>query len=148
MRKAFDKELFNKYDVAARTAVKELLKGSDWTVKDSEKKMAVDLEIYKGTEKIAYIETEVKLSWNKKEFIYPDVQWPERKWKYCKLDKPTIFLMFNHDLSQYLTTTGEILLSSKLEMVRNKYVKYGENFFKVPVEKVMFNDVHGQLRSL
>lgn len=148
MRKAFDKELYNKYDIAARTAVKELLKGTDWTVQDSEKKMAVDLEIYEGTAKIAYIETEVKLNWNQEKFQYGDVQWPERKWKYCKLDKPTIFLMFNHDLSQYLTATGDTLLSSKLEMIRNKYVKYGENFFKVPVDKVIFNDVQGQLRSL
>jgi hypothetical protein len=45
MRKAFDKELYNKYDVAARAAVKELLKDTIWTVQDSEKKMAVDLEI-------------------------------------------------------------------------------------------------------
>jgi hypothetical protein len=56
--------------------------------------------------------------------------------------------MFNHDLSRYLTATGDTLLSSKLEMIRNKYVKYGENFFKVPVDKVIFNDVKGQLRAL
>lgn len=148
MRKRFDKELYNKYDKAAKDMVNKLFKGTAWTVKVSEKKTAVDFEVYENGKHICYLEAEVKLNWETPEFPYGDVQWPERKWKYCQLDKPTIFIMFNRDLSKYLTATGTDLLGSKLEMVRNKYISYGENFFKVPVSKITFNDVYSEIRGL
>ena len=119
-RKHFDRELYNKFDTLAKEKVEKLFKGTAWEVTVSPKKTAVDFEIREGGEHIGYLEVEVKRNWNQKEFQYPDVQWPERKWKYCQLDKPTIFLMFNHDLSNYLTATGEILLGRKMEMVRNR----------------------------
>lgn len=147
-RKHFDKELYAKYDVAAKKAIKKIFKGSAWTIKENEKKTGVDFLVFEGDKHIAYLEVEVKMNWNQKDFPYGDVQWPERKWKYTQLDKPTIFLMFNHDLGQYLTARGETLLNSKLEMVRNKYVRFGENFFKVPVSEITFNDVHSELRDL
>jgi len=148
MRKHFDKELYKKYDTAAKAAAEKLFENSAWTIKISEKKTAVDYQVFEGDKHIAYLEVEVKMNWNVKDFPYTDVQWPERKWKYTQLDKPTIFLMFNHDLSQYLTAPGKALLNSKLEIVRNKYVRYGEQFFKVPVSEVTFNDVHSQIRGL
>lgn len=147
-RKHFDKELYNKYDTAAKLAVEKLFEGSDWTIQISPKKTAVDYMIFEGGEHIGYLEVEVKMNWSTPIFPYADVQWPERKWKYCNLDKPTIFLMFNHDQSQYLTATGEVLLGSKLEMVRNKYVRFGENFFKVPVTNIRFNDVYSEIKAL
>lgn len=148
MRKKFDKSLYDKYDAAAKTKLAEIFKGLQWQVKVSPKKMDVDFEVYKDGELVGYLETEVKLNWNTAPFPYSDVQWPERKWKYCSLGKPTIFMMFNHDLSEYLTAMGTDLLSSKLEMVRNKYIPYGENFFKVPTTKVIFNDITAALGKL
>lgn len=149
MRKHFDRELYNKYDTMAKAKVNELFDDTGWTIEVNEKKMGVDFLVYdEDDEHVAYLEVEVKTNWKEETFPYSDVQWPERKWKYCELDKPTIFLMFNIDLSQYLTARGETLLGSKLEMVRNKYVRYGENFFKVPVSKITFNDVYKELRDL
>jgi len=141
MRKHFDKALYDRYDAAAKTAARTLLQHTNFVLKDSEKKTDVDFEIYKDDKLIGFLEVEVKRNWAVGPFIYNDVQWPERKWKYCNLTKPTVFLMFNADLSQYLTATGEDLLSSKIEMIRNKYVAYGESFFKVPVSKVIFNNI-------
>ena len=147
-RKHFDKDLYNKYDTLAKEQALKIFKGTTWTLEYNEKKTDVDFKIMEGDEHIGYLEVEVKMNWDTVAFPYGDVQWPERKWKYCQLDKPTIFMMFNHDLGCYLTAPGSILLGSKLEMIRNKYVKFGENFFKVPVTNVRFNDVHGEVRSL
>lgn len=149
MRKKFDKELHNKYDTLARDKAKEVFANlAPYSIVESEKKTAVDFQILKDGVHVGYLEVEVKKTWDGAVFKYADVQFPERKWKYCKLDKPTIFMMFNSDLSNYLNVTGEELLSSKLEMVRNKYIKYGEMFFKVPVAKITFDNVQALLDNL
>ncbi len=149
MRKKFDKELYNKYDTAAKTAAIKLFENlTPYTIEQSLKKTAVDFRILKDGELVGYLEVEVKRTWKGSTFEYPDVQFPERKWKYCKLDKPTIFMMFNEDLSSYLTVEGETLISSKLEMVRNKYIKYGEMFFKVPVGNILFDNIKPMLDNL
>ena len=142
MRKKFDKELYDKHDTDAKVAVNKLFEGSVYKIVENPKKMGVDFLVFEGEEHIAYLEVEVKNNWKTPKFLYDDVQWPERKWKFCSLDKPTIFLMFNIDREFYLTASGVTLLKSPLQMVRNKYVKFGENFFKVPVGNVIFNDVH------
>lgn len=148
-RKHFDRELYNKYDVMAKAKANEIFATGGWTIENNEKKMGVDFLVFDEDDNhVAYLEVEVKTNWEEKEFPYSDVQWPERKWKYCNLDKPTIFMMFNIDASHYLTARGETLLSSKLEMVRNKYVRYGENFFKVPVSKITFDNVYKELGKL
>ncbi len=149
MRKKFDKDLHSKYDTLARGEALKVFSGlSPYTIVESEKKTAVDFMILKNGVHIGYLEVEVKKTWDGSVFKYADVQFPERKWKYCKLDKPTIFMMFNSDLSNYLNVTGENLLNSKLEMVRNKYIKYGEMFFKVPVANITFDNIQPLLDKL
>lgn len=148
MKKKFDKALYAKYDMAAKDAAISLFEGTAWTVVENTDKHGVDLLVYEDGLHIGYIEVEVKNNWVGPKFQYGDVQWPERKWKFCRLDKPTIFLIFNSDKSHYLTTTGDVLLGSKLEMVRNKYIKFGEHFFKVPIKDITFDDVYDELRRL
>lgn len=149
MRKKFDKELYAKYDTLARDKTKEIFSSIEgFSVEESIRKTDVDFRILKDGVHIGYLEVEVKRTWDGDTFKFADVQFPERKWKYCKLDKPTIFLMYNSDLSHYLNVTGENLLSSKLEMVRNKYIKFGELFFKVPIDKITFDSVQSMLEAL
>jgi hypothetical protein len=148
MRKFFDKDLHNKYDTPAKNIVNKLFKNTAWRVELSDKNTDVDFKVYKNNELVAYLEVEVKTLWNDAIFPYSDVQWPGRKAKYCNLDKPTIFLMFNKNLSKYLTALDKDLLASDRVMVRNKYVAYGEIFFKVPLEKVLFNNVYKQLMRI
>jgi len=138
MRKHFDRDLYNENDAKAKAAAKEILK--NFKVEDNPKKTGVDLLVYnKQGEHIFNVECEIKKVWVDK-FTYTDVQFPERKSKYCLLEKPTFFIMFNKDLSQYLVVSSKNLLNSPLEIVPNKYISYGEKFFKVPLNKVLFNE--------
>ena len=145
--KKFDKSLHNKFDSQAREKLRTLLKNTDYEVVNNPDPYGVDCFLLKNKNKVVNIELEVKRVW-KAAFNYPTVQFPLRKTKFCKLDKPTIFLMFNHDLSSYLTVSGDVLLSSKVKEVPNKYVKSSEYFYQVPVDKIVFNNINSTLESL
>ena len=139
MRKKFDKALYEENDAKARKAAKEILK--DYNVIDNPRKMGVDLIVLdknKLDKVLFYVECECKKVWKDK-FTYDSVQFPERKLKYTQLERPTYFIMFNHDFTQYLVVKGSDLAASPLEIVPNKYITYGEKFFKVPLDKVSFN---------
>ena len=139
MRKPFDAALYAENDALARNKVRELL-SDRFTVVDNPKRYGVDLLVYNESgEHLFNVETEIKRVWVN-DFIYTSVQFPERKRKFCALEKPTYFVMFNSDLSQYLVVKGADLAASPLEMVRNKYVKFGEHFFQVTLDKVAFNN--------
>jgi hypothetical protein len=140
-RKRFDPKLYEENDVIARNCVKNILKGSEYQVLDNPKKRGVDLLVYKDSVHIANIECEIKRVWKDKDFIYNTVQIPSRKEKYSKLDKPTIFVMFNNDQTQYLSIKDTTLLASPKKEVPNKYVFKGELFFQVPKDQVIFNDL-------
>lgn len=140
-RKHFSKELHAENDDLCRSAVKTLLKKSQFTCTDNPKKMGVDLLLFKGDDHIGYIETERKIVWKSEKFPYENVNFLYRKLKYAMLDKPTFFVMFSSDTKNFLTVMGKDLMSSPVEEVRNKYVFKEELFFKVPLDKVVFNDI-------
>lgn len=140
-RKFFSKELHAENDELCRSAVKRLLKNSEFTCTDNPKKMGVDLLLYKGDEHVGYIETERKIVWKGKDFPYANVNFLYRKLKYAMLNKPTTFIMFSADMKSFLAVTGKDLMNSPVEEVRNKYVFKEELFFKVSLDKVIFNDI-------
>lgn len=138
MRKPFDRQLFNDNDTLAKNKVKELL-GGKLKIVDNPKRYGVDLLVFNDAdEHIFNIETEIKRVWVG-DFPYQTVQFPERKKKFCSLEKPTYFIMFNSDLSQYLVVKSDDMLDSPLGIVPNKYVRYGEQFYQIPLAKVAFN---------
>ncbi|MEY3422569.1 MAG: hypothetical protein RIR48_2886 [Bacteroidota bacterium] len=142
MYKKFDRELYEANDKLAKNAAKNVLSEFGYkNVRESTKRTDVDLIVADNTGEILfYVEVERKLVWTEKNFKYENVQFPERKAKYAKLDKPTYFLMFSNDMENYLVVKGKDLLQSPREIVRNKYIKYGEYFFQVPLNKVTFNN--------
>lgn len=140
-RKHFSKELHADNDELCRTAVKTLLKNSQYSCEDNPKKMGVDLLLYKDGKHIGYIETERKIVWKGASFPYDNVNFLYRKLKYAMLDMPTFFVMFSADMKNFLTVTSKDLMNSPVEEVRNKYVFKEEMFFKVPLDKVSFNDI-------
>ena len=147
MRKRFDKELYEANDKLAREKVRALTPNFD--VRDNPKKRDVDLMVFdKAGNHVANIETEIKRVWKGPDFAYTNVQFPERKAKYAKLDKPTIFVMFNEDQSAFLVVKDTALLSSPCVEVPNKYVYKGELFFQVPLDKVTFNDISSILQEI
>lgn len=149
VRKRFDPALHAENDEKCRSAIKKLLINTDYTVIDNPKTRGVDLLLYDNTgNHIGYIEVERKTLWKESKFPYENVNFPERKKRYTELDKPTIFIMFNEDMSNYLAVKGSDLLSSPLEEVNNKYVYKGEMFFKVSLDKVKFNSIVGLLKEI
>lgn len=150
VRKRFDRELYNQTDKTAKTKVFDLLMpNDDIHVYENPKKTGVDiLAINPDTEELLFnIECEIKKVWKTDEFPYESVQFPERKAKYAKLDKPTLFVMFNHDQSKYLVVKSDDLLASPLAEVPNKYVYKGEMFYQVPLTKVTFNDINSVIKE-
>jgi hypothetical protein len=139
-RKPFDRALFEANDLKARNKIKELF-GDRYLIEDNPKKMGVDLLFKDKTtgELLFYVETEIKACWVKEEFPYTDINFPSRKAKYAILEKPTVFLMFSKDMSHFLTVKSLDLLNSPKSVVPNKYVAYGEEFYKIPIEKVSFD---------
>lgn len=149
MRKHFDKKLYEAFDAKAKANVLKILaEVSDLKACGSPVKTDVDLMVYRDRDHIFNIETEVKVVWSEDDFPYNNVQFPQRKQKYAILDKPTIFVMFNAKMNKYLSVTSADLIKSPLEMVRNKYVKFGEYFFQVPLSRVSFNDLKKSIDKL
>ena len=149
VRKRFDRELWLENDVKARNACKRIFRGfENLKVKPHSDHRKVDLELFLDGEHIANVETEIKRVWKGKEFEYNSVQFPERKRKFCELDKPTIFIMWSANLDSYLVVTGRDLANSPCVEVPNKYVWKGEHFFQVPLKKAYFNDIDSALAKI
>lgn len=147
MRKRFDRELYDANDKLAKEKLRVLL--SNFDIRENPKKRDVDILVYdKAGNHVANIETEIKRVWKGPKFEYANVQFPERKAKYAKLDKPTLFVMFNEDQSAFLVVKNTDLLSSPCVEVPNKYVYKGELFFQVPLDKVTFNDISSILQEI
>lgn len=149
IKKRFDPNLHADNDDLCRTAVKELLKDTKYNIVPNPKQRGVDLLVYDENGKhIANIECERKLVWSGEEFKYEDINFPHRKEKYAILEKPTVFIMFNKEMDNYLTVTGDVLISSPLKEVPNKYLYKGEMFYKVPKDKVKFNQLIKVLKGV
>lgn len=150
MRKRFDRDLYNETDKLAKTKVFDLLMSNDDIhAAENPKKTGVDILVTDPdtNELLFNIECEIKKVWKTKDFPYESVQFPQRKAKYASLDKPTLFVMFNNDLSSYVVVDGASLLASPCVEVPNKYVYKGEKFFQVPLTKVIFNDITKSIKE-
>lgn len=146
-RKRFDPALYEENDKIAKEFVRALLKGTDYQVIENPKKRGVDLLVYKDSEHVANLECEIKRVWKTSDFPYDSIQIPERKSKYTKLEKPTVFVMLNNDQSAYLAIPQDTLLNSPVKEVPNKYVYKGEMFYQVPIKEVKFNDLIQTLKE-
>lgn len=148
--KRFDPVLHAKTDKKAKNKVAELLKDTDYTVVENPNKHGVDLLVYdKKGNHILYIEAEIKNVWKRKEkFKWPDINFLKRKEKYCKLDKKTLFILFNEDLTDYFTVEDEVVLDSPEAVVHNKYVAYNEVFKKIPLKKANFSGLVKTINKL
>lgn len=131
MRKHFDRALYDKCDSLAKDKAIKVLRRHGLDVVENPDKVGVDLLVYKNDELLFNVETEIKLVWDGPKFPYENIQFPLRKHKFAILEKPTLFLMFNKDLSKYVAVNSDDLIRSPIEIVRNKFVKYGEYFYQV-----------------
>ncbi len=150
VRKQFDPKLYAENDRIAKELAATLIASISKTyeVIENPKKREVDLLVYKNGVHLFNVETEIKRVWQTQEFLYESVNFPERKLKYANLDKPTLFIMFNNDQTSYLCVTSDTLANSPLNIVPNKYVRYGEKFFQVDKEEVLFNNIKKSIKTL
>jgi hypothetical protein len=147
--KAFDQSLHDQTDLKAKNALKKLLEDSMYHIIDNPDIHGVDLFlIHKGIH-CANVEVEIKTNWQPKgKFEFDTVNFLRRKEKYCVLSEPTMFVIFNRDLSQYLTVYSKDIMSCPLEEVKNKYIANGEFFRKIPLTKVIFNKIYSSVEGL
>lgn len=147
--KEFSQSLHDQTDLIARKMLKKLLEDSNYDIGDNPDKHGVDLFlISKGIHR-ANVEVEIKTNWKPKGgFEFENVNFLRRKEKYCVLTEPTLFVIFNRDLSQYLTIDSRHISSCPLEEVSNKFNESGELFRKVPLSKVIINKIYKSIDDI
>ena len=107
----FIQKEYDENDARAKHKVRELFSMhkvcKDFILTDPSNKYSVDFYVSKNGNHIANVEVEVKKSWKGMNFIYDDIQILPRKKKMwfdesINLGKPTMFIMFNADLTNHL----------------------------------------------
>jgi hypothetical protein len=145
MRKPFDKQLYKKYDQLAKSYAESLF--PDYEVEEHKRKTHVDLVIKKNGEILFYIETEIKTYIKDGlPFSYSTLNIPSRKFKFCNLDKPTLFILFSETGKTYFCVWDKFVRESPLEEVQNRYVRRDELFFKVDIKKHVDDNIQNALR--
>ena len=130
--KKFDKELYKKYDESGKDQTKNFLRSKGWEVKDHPNKYAQDLVATKDGKEFL-VECEVKLVWNKPKFPFDTIQLPARKEKFFK--NRTAFFIWNKALDDAIYFWSDHVKDIKPVEVKNKFVKSGEKFFQIPLDK-------------
>lgn len=123
------------------------MKNSGYSATENTKRTQVDLLAFKDNIHLFNIETEIKRVWSGP-FKYQSVQIPERKGKFCNLEKPTLFVMHNADQTEFLVIKDTDILASPCVEVPNKFVWKGEKFYQIPIEKVYFNDILTPIKEI
>ena len=141
MAKRFSPELHAENDELCRNAALEsksllLHLGIDALV-DNPDKYGVDLIGYLEDEISCYVEVERKHGWSGPHFGFKTLHIPLRKKKFCWLDKPTHFVVFNKECSHAGLAQDTDLIDSK---VVSLFVKYEANaqFFDLDTQDVTF----------
>ena len=126
--KAFDEDLFARYDVPARTKIKSILKEF---VVDNPDQYKQDLIINDKECKYKYIELQVCSSWIGETYPFEKVFIYERK---CVYGEDTLFITLNHDLSRCHVFAAKVLRDLKPRRIK----KYGREFvYDIPWNKIM-----------
>ena len=133
--KQFDPELHAQWDELGRNAVKKLFRGLGHDCRDNPDKYGVDLILYRDGKPIGYAEVEVKPNWDNTKWPFKTVNVPSRKKKLLDNELPTWFFCVNNQGTYVMAVDSDTVLSSPLQENPNKYIKEGEYFYKVPVEK-------------
>lgn len=110
-------------------------------------KYTVDFYVINPTgNHIANIEVEVKNAWCGVDFVYHDIQLLPRKQKFWldpkhHLNKPTMFVMFNSDLSNHLVIMSETMRRIFLGTGTRTYgttKTRNDNFYIATIDEVIF----------
>ena len=128
--KRFNPEDFERYDNPARVRTQQHLELTGYTVEPHPDRYAQDLIATKDGTSI-YVECEVKTVWSGAVFPYDTLQLPERKSKF--FNAPTLFFVWNKELSNALMFKSEDVKDLTPVEVPNKYIASGEMFYQIPL---------------
>lgn len=138
--KKFDKDLYDKYDKAKYFAI-DYFKSKKLDARVNPKRYGVDLIVsQKNTDKF-YCEVEVKRPWKGPIFVFPTIQVLFKKKKHFTLDKPSMLMMFNDEMTHALLLNDKDILESPVEEIPNRYNRNEEFFYIVDIKKATFVEV-------
>lgn len=125
--KKFCPKLLEENDTKYRDVVKAYLLSQGYKVKDNEDKYGQDLEAY------FYVEFEKRSCWTEDKFPYDTVHIPFRKQKF--LFSNCMYFVLSADGKRGMFCSNKDILMSPVATISNKYVKKGELFYNVPLDK-------------
>ena len=133
-RKKYSQELSDAHDPKSRRVVIEYFKKHGIPLVNNSM-CAVDLVSPDGAVRI---ELEHRMPWVDEEFPYSEINVPERKAKFLN-DGVTAYAILSRDFSRMGIIEGKdikpYIVDTNLHLNKNKYVKDGEFFYKVPLDK-------------
>ena len=135
MRKPFEQELHDKYDMPAKLAVRNYMeRNCDVKVYPNKDQYGVDLVLGKNGKVLGYAEVEVR-QWSPN-CPYATIHVPERKTKFfgCRV----LFFALTKDMQHaYWIQTDEIK-KYPVKEISNYKVPRGEMFYDVPTNEFVF----------
>jgi hypothetical protein len=159
-RKPFSRSEHAKYDQPAVNALKALLEGTHYSVKqhphwdeldDRGKPLedrGIDLALYKDDQLVGYVDVEVKADWTSPRYPFKTVHFLERKAKYatggayaerhCK-GLPSWWVLFSADYSQHLSARIDVLREARLVRMATRSGTKNEPFHDVSMDVLSVN---------
>ena len=135
MRKPFEQELHDKYDMPAKLAVRNYMeRNCDVQVYPNKDKYGVDLILGKNGKVLGYAEVEVR-QWSP-DCPYPTIHVPERKTKF--FGDRVLFFALTKDMQHAYWIETKYITEYPIKEVRNRSVASGEMFYDVPTEMFGF----------
>jgi len=134
-RKPFERDVYQKCDAMAKTAVALHLTLSGYDVKVPPENYGADLyHTHPNNTMTVYHEVEVSLGWDDIDFPYPTGSIPERKIRLRKMIQgPLFFWMLNKICNRAVVFSSRYLDNRFLVEVPNKKIAEGEYFYRPPI---------------
>lgn len=131
--KTFDKKLHDAHDPDSRDLIKKYyFKAYNIILNDGSSRYGVDLISECGK---IQVEVEHRLSWKEPIFKFPDINVPQRKFKFFK-DGLVDYVILSEDYSHIGIIKGKdikkYMVDDCLKECRNKHFFTGELFYKIP----------------
>jgi len=134
-RKPFSKALHQSNDPQSRRVIIEYFGKKGIPLVENTNQYGVDLLSPDGAVRM---ELEHRISWTEYDFNYDTVNVPERKAKFLN-DGVTAYTILSRDFSRMGIIEGKdikaYIVDTNLHLNKNKYVKDGEFFYKIPIDK-------------
>jgi|TARA_R110000796_G_scaffold24123_3_gene68908 hypothetical protein len=141
-RKPFSRNLYAKYDAAAKKKLIEHLSKDGHTLVDAEESFDADLVTRKDGEK-HFSEAEVKTAWKGDwPTNWAEIRIPERKKKLLSKHTNNLkFYIFSGDMSKAWCIDSSLLTDDKLKEANGRNIYSGEQFYHVPYTEAQLINV-------